>query len=267
MSIRLAFVSALLVSLAQAQNRPLASALDELEQRLGVPFNYEDPRFACANDLQYLQYFSPPAQILVPKGGPLPLQPATSKDSPPAQVDRLRRLHESKAYPGRFALKQVGSVLTVEPTEVRGPDCKWQPSPSAFETRISFPLKAREATETLDLIFSTLSQKLGVKVGLSDVPLLSFVHRTVTAGAFGEPAGEVLVRLFEQLSRNPHQSDFSCHLLYDPSVKHYLAGIRAVQRPRNIYSPFASTPRRAASLSGDPVNTAVGVFLYRSICL
>lgn len=37
-----------------------------------------------------------------------------------------------------------------------------------METRISFPMQTMEATETLTLLLRTLSEALGIKVGLAN---------------------------------------------------------------------------------------------------
>lgn len=248
----LIFVVSGLVASAQTaantgtQRRPLESVLDNVERTLGVSINYEDPRLECSDDIEDVtdrvqsaaqRAAHPQTRTLVPKGGQ-PLLLNTSLASPSAAplsdaislVTQLRMQYESNGYAGRFAIKQVGSALTVEPSAVRGGDCTWKAATPAMETHISFPFQSRKASETLELILSAVSQRLGTKVGLGSLPISDFLSRAVSLGASDEPANVVLVRLFEQLAAGSSttiiaQSGYSYHVLYDPGVKYYLMHI------------------------------------------
>jgi hypothetical protein len=110
-----------------------------------------------------------------------------------------------------------------------------------METRISFAARPRDASDTLSPILGTLTQQLGTKVGLSNLPMLSFAKRSVTLGAGNEPANVVLVHLFEQLSMTGPSSYFSYHLLFDPGLNYYLLDISAVAAVRMKVQP-APTP-------------------------
>jgi hypothetical protein len=129
-----------------------------------------------------------------------------------------------------------------------------------METRISFSSQPRDATEALNLIRGTLSQLLGIKIGLGSVPILGFVNRTVTLGASDEPANVVLMRLFEQLSEHnaipavvhPY---YSYHLLYDPGLKYYLLHVSAVRTVITQTQPNATPtpPRPQGAFGSKPV--------------
>src|ERR1035441_8264930 len=115
-----------------------------------------------------------------------------------------------------------------------------------MEMAISFPVQTRDATETLTLILNALAQRIGVKIGLANLPILSFVKRNVTLGANSEPANAVLVRLFEQLSVPGPSPNFSYHLFFDPGLKSYFADIGAV-------TPVRAQPPESMSTHPAPV--------------
>lgn len=277
--IRLAIITlmsgfASVVALAQTavhikvnQPRPLEAALDKLEKAIGVPINYEDPRFACPADVTDVtatvqsaaqRAANPNTRIIVPKGGPLSLDtsvPAKPQSSDAlAAVTLLRVQHEARGYPGRFSVKQVGSVVTVEPNAVRTGDCKWEGATPAMETHISFPSQARAALDTLLLILKTLEQHIGIKVGLANLPMVAFANRSVTVGADNEPANVVLSHLFEQLSA-PGLISYSYHMFYDPGLKFYMVDIGAVQ-------PVVAASQAATAPTSPP---PVGAFGARPI--
>jgi hypothetical protein len=110
----------------------------------------------------------------------------------------------------------------------------------------TFPAQARAAASTLSLILTTLSQELGGKVGLANLPMLAFANKSATLGASGEPASAVLVRVFEQLSVPRPASSYSYHLLFDPGVKYYMLDISAVAPGRSD----ANTPALPARTPG-----------------
>jgi hypothetical protein len=219
--------------------RPLAAAIAQLEKKLGIPINYEDPRFACPTEIQEVtdqvqspaqRAANPNAHIIVPRHATLSFDyvPPSFPGDVLALLTQLCERYESKGYPGRFTVKQVGRVPTVEPNAARRADCVWAAATPVMETRIGFPAQTRNASEALQLIFETLTRTAGVKVGIASLPILGFVYRSVTLGAGDEPAGEVLMRLFEQLSVST-RSNYSYTVLYDPGVKYYMASIDAVQ--------------------------------------
>jgi hypothetical protein len=270
MNIRLRFTAFLLSGIAQvaalaqttvhialSQRRPLEAALSQLENQIGIPVNYEDPRFECADDIEDVttqvqnaaqKAAHPNVRIIVPKGGSLSLDlllPSVPQAADAlVAVTQLRQQHEASGYPGRFSVKAVRSVITVEPNAVRKSDCTWSETSPVMEMAISFPPQVRDATETLTLILNTLAQQIGVKIGLANLPVLSFVNRSVTLGANSEPANAVLVRLFEQLSIPGPSSNFSYHLFFDPGLKYYLAGIAEVS-PVRAQTPESVPPHPA----------------------
>ncbi len=247
------------VHIAQSQRRPLEAALNQLESQIGIPINYEDPHFECADDIEDVteqvqnaaqKAAHPNVRIIVPKGGSLALDsllPSIPQASDAlAAVTQLRQQHEASGYPGRFSVKAVRSVITVEPNAVRKSDCMWSGTSPVMERTISFPLQTRDATETLTLILNTLAHYTGVKIGLANLPMLSFVKRNVTLRANSEPANAVLVRLFERLSIPGPTPNLSYHLFFDPGLKYYLADIAAVTpiRAQPPAGPFGGSPIR-----------------------
>jgi hypothetical protein len=243
--IRLSMLGWVTANSLDAQSRPMASGLEHLEKAIGIPINYEDPRFACPSEIHEVtdkvqnaaqRAANPNAHIFVPRGRVVPLSyvfpHATGPQDALSAANQLRLGYEAEELPGRFTLKYIGSVLTVQPYEARNSDCKWVPVTAAMETRITFPIQTMDATDAVTLVLSTLTARLGIKVGLAGLPMMAFVNRKVMLGALDEPANIVLVRLFELLSPTG-RSRYSYHLLYDPGVKYYMLNIAATQNVRS----------------------------------
>jgi hypothetical protein len=248
------------------QPRPLEVALDKLEKLMGIPINYEDPRYQCAADLQDTtdqvqsaaqKAAHPTFRIIVPTAGALvfdSLMPAVPQPVDAlAAVTQLVQQHQAKGNSGRFIVKTVGSVLTVEPGAARNAGCTWTTVSPLMETKIGFASQTRDATDTLTLILNSLTKQVGVKVGLARLPMLSFVKKTATIGANDEPANVVMVRLFEQLSSTP-SSVFSYHLFFDPATNSYMADIDVTVPVRAKPLPAGQVqPATGGMLGGAPV--------------
>lgn len=233
---------------------PLEAMLDRIEHAAGVPINYEDPRYDCPADVVDVtnqvqsaaqRAANPAARILVPRGGKLTLDGVLPGTPQPGDelplVGAAVAQYEASGLPGRFTVRQIGSVTSVEPVEARGRDCRWAKASPALEAGINFPPQTRAAADTLSLILASASQAIGVKIGLAQVPLVAFINRQVTLGAANEPAASVLVRLFEQIS-SPGRVSYSYHLFYDPGLRYYMADIAAVSPSRRPIAPAAAPP-------------------------
>lgn len=236
------------VTIEVTDPRPMKASIDQLEQRLGFPIHYEDPRFEAADEISDItdqvqsarqKAANPTVRILVPKGGRLTLPP-TSISREPGLTDalsvmtQLRVAHDAAGLAGRFAVQQVGSSIIVEPRAVRGAKGDWKATGSVLDVPITLPTGQRNAMEALQLLLAEVSQKVGLKVGIGRFPIHAFANTLVTIGADGESAKVVLLRLLGQLAQpniavaKPRMM-FSYRLLYDPGVKYYLLSINAVQ--------------------------------------
>jgi hypothetical protein len=226
--------------------RPLKKAIDDLELAIKVPINYEDPRFEAPTDIEDVtdqvqnerqKAAHPNVRISVPKGGILTFEGNVA--SPGALSEAislatiLRTQHESKGYPGRFSVKRIGSIATVQPTSIRAAGGLWKATTAAMDTPISFPSQARSAADTLALIATTLSKNLGIETGVGRFAMVAFANSTATIGADQEPASAILVKLLEEVSRQnsqpiDFQSKYSYRLLFDPGLRRYFLHIRTI---------------------------------------
>jgi hypothetical protein len=131
----------------------------------------------------------------------------------------------------------------------------------------TFPAQARAAASTLSLILTTLSQELGGKVGLANLPMLAFANKSATLGASGEPASAVLVRVFEQLSVPRPASSYSYRLLFDPGVKYYMldiSGLRLVGQTQTLR--HSRRERRVLRPVPNPKSNGKAFRSYRPRC-
>ena len=262
------FIVALLALVVSAQTadsiqiddpRPLKAAIDKLENMLGIPINYEDPRFASAEDVEDVtdkvqnsqqRAAHPNVRILVPKGGVLGVSGVASVSAKPslggatALLTTLHAQHEGNGYPGRFSIQSISSTATVTPASVRSSDGAWKTAAPAMDSRLTLPYQQRTAADALALLAKNLSQAVGIQVGVGRFPMVAFANATVSLGAENEPAGIVIVRLFEQVSAqysktSASQSVYSYRLLYDPGMKLYFLHVNAVEP---VASPVATEP-------------------------
>ena len=111
------------IPISVAGSRPLATAADALELKLGVGISYEDPAWADPRDIVKaidspynpgLAKQNPKLRAVIPRGGELsiilPIESRTRKSirSPALVFEDLLRDHEYRGNPGTFRLIDLG---------------------------------------------------------------------------------------------------------------------------------------------------------------
>lgn len=248
------------VSIKLHDPRPLNAAADKLEERFGIPINYEDARIETNDEIIDItdqvqsprqRAANPNVRIRVPKGGEyaidLPLSTAQpSQGHIQDLVVRLISHHEAKSLPGRFRVVQIaspyGSMLAIEPTAVRAAGGGWKSTPSVLSLPISFPATTRSGLETLTVIASAVERASGIKTVVGTVPLNAVAQSSMTLGASQQPANAVLVQFLQQLAgaqglpNSPH-IHFSYRFLFDPVDRLYVLNLQAVLLRSRVTPP------------------------------
>ncbi len=234
--------------------RPFKAAIDALEDRFGVPINYEDPRFEATDEIidvtdqvQNTQQrrANPNVRIKVPKGGVFvidliaPNATVPSRDDIQSLLIQLRSSYDAQALPGKFVVAQIstahGSNLVVEPIAVRNKEGVWTKTPPVLDSPITIPSATRSGFETLTQIASAIGESSGFRTVIGTVPLNALAHATMNFGARREPARTALLQFLQQLGgaqalAGPSpQMGFSYRLLFDPSYRLYVLNIQSVR--------------------------------------
>ena len=249
--------------------RPLKEAIDELERRLGIPINYEDPRYSNLDEIVDItdqvqnaqqKARNPDVRIRVPRGGelsldaPIALKNATVSDVV-ALLVQLRQAYEARGLAGRFAVNQNNLTPSLDPIASRDGIGQWNSYNAALNSRVTFPVARRNAYETLTLILEQVSKAIGVKVVVGGSSVLGLTNTELVLGANGESAKWVLVNLLDQISP-PWGSQrkvvrFSYRMLYDPGVKYYVFSINSVPA-RDVVQPAVSNLPPSGQASPSP---------------
>jgi hypothetical protein len=200
--------------------RPLASAIEELENRYGWVITYEDPRYVYACDFEDLTLavrkdYDLTKRVLVPRGGPFTFRYAVSPsaDAPDgsALLERLLQEYHLTGYPGVFRLIRTGSVFHIVPSESRNTLGQFEPHVSLLSANISITDRDRTAFAMLEAITAAMSRPGSARVGIGTVPVNLLMQVRVQGGARNERARTVLLRTLEATNQK-----LSWSLLCDP---------------------------------------------------
>lgn len=220
--------------------RPLARAVEMLQEKSGVPVTYEDPLYvhgsevadvtaAVRRDAANFRAGKAP-KVLIPKGGALAVDydviPGTDRPADPeAVVRQLVQAHNGGGNAGRFRVERSGKFIHVIPSEFRNAAGDLAPQPSALDAVISLPEEERSGLQTLKAICDAVGGVTQTKVVPGTIPLNLFMQHHDRRRAVNQKARDVLVALLESTKRG---ADLSWRLLYDPGMRTYALNIRAV---------------------------------------
>ena len=202
--------------------RPLADAIETLENRYRWVLTYEDPPYVYASDVEDVtlavqRTYHPEKRVLVPRGGPFNFEYAlASGAAEPEESVVLANLLEAyrfSGYPGEFRLLRTGSVFHVVPSESRNSFGLFEARSSLLDANISIEHQERTADEMLKAITNTVSASGSATVLPGTWPLNLFLSIRRYEGAKNESARTVLLRTLEAT-----HSKWSWRLLCDPGA-------------------------------------------------
>jgi hypothetical protein len=241
--------------------RPLAAAVDALQNTFGYVITYEDPPFAYQGDLEdrtseldgadteQTQTRRHTRRMLVPVGGTLTFaQPpiaAMNRSAMAALLSQIATAHNSTSRGGRFSIVQTESVFHAVPVAVQDDKGNWVEGGSILDYPIEFPAQSRSCMETVALIAAMLG--IQAKVGpveIGNVPLGPLESARGVSYAANEPARAVLMRTLAQVN-----SRMTWRLLYDAGAQRYVLNIKsipvisqAVRHPESTEAPGIGIP-------------------------
>ena len=201
--------------------RPLAQALDALQQKYGWLTGYEDPRFISKSDL------TEPASVggqIFPSGGSFKAEFPSSISDEEKALQILVDAYNHSENPGRFELRKTKQGrLTLVGTQAKNAQGTLSQQKPPLDTPITLLTRERTATDTIELISKEITEQRGVKITLGVSPRAVVDHTKVKVGGAKVPARELLLQIISQLHGN-----FYWRLLFDPNSKAYFLDLHLV---------------------------------------
>jgi hypothetical protein len=239
--------------------RPIAMALEALEQKHRLAITYEDPEYTHLLDMQDVTASvrtdgrSFP-RVIGPRGGAFQFKYLTDSGKPQEDTKSLiRRMLSEYASVGGAVFDveeratEGGTEWHVIPVKVRNKEGQFVQQTALLDNKVSIPLEKRSAIHTLSLVCDELSRVSGHHVVLGTVPQNPLYAYRVEMGATSEPARDVLAGVLKQL-----HVDMVWQLFYDPGLGWYALNIHFVARPSSTGSGSSASP------SGTPAPGEVG---------
>lgn len=249
------------ITLAVQGGGPLGRAILEIEKLSGIPVNFEDVRYEFSGDLEdvtaavsnprYKEVTGQePRQVLMPRGELLSanilVDEATETLPDAASVthalNALLEAYRSTSLPGDFRLETSNGVFFIEPTKARDATGATVSANPILGSPITLPQETRNARETLELILDRVSNRIGSRVDVGTMPVVTMAHFQVNIGAQGEPAKYVIARFLASLAGYGSADPASAHrmsyrLFFVPQLNHYVFHIYSVPNPHAIPQP------------------------------
>ncbi|MFZ0319796.1 MAG: hypothetical protein WAL56_11780 [Candidatus Sulfotelmatobacter sp.] len=224
------------VHLVANDSRPLAQALDALQQKYGWRVNYEDPQYTSKVDLidaKGLQDKSsyPNGQHRVPNGGSFAAE-LGAVPAAQASLDEKKTLqslidsYNRSSNPGRFELREdrTEQAFDVVGTAAHDSEGRIAPQPVLLDSSITIDTQERTFSDTVDLICQKLAEKTHVPITFGVHPLgLDRVH--VTVGGKDLTGRSLLLRAIDPTGRK-----LCWRLLFDPDSGGYFLNLQLVKR-------------------------------------
>jgi hypothetical protein len=229
-------------TLAVADARPVAKAIEMLENQYGWVITYEDPRYVHSSEVadvtQYvrrdLDTYKPgeAPKVLSPKGGRLTFEfeimPDTNLPSNPATVlQELLNAQAASPNAGRFRLENAGRIMHIIPTAIKNSQGELAPQESVLETTISLPAEEGTGWQRLQNICAAIREATKIPVTFGTIPHQLFLQHQVQQGATRQKARDILTALLEIVGNG---RNLSWQLFYDPGFKFYVLNIHLVSK-------------------------------------
>jgi hypothetical protein len=198
--------------------RPLAQALDALQQKYGWLAGYEDPQFRSKSDLA--EPATAGGQIL-PAGGRFTAEfPSTVSDEEKI-LQTVVDAYNSSENPGRFELRKTKQGgFSIVGTQSKNAQGHITPQRPALDAPITLLPRQRTATDTINLIARRIAEQRGVKITLGVSPRNLLDHNNVKVSGTKVPARELILQVLSSL-----RGSFYWRLLFDPNSKGYFLDI------------------------------------------
>jgi hypothetical protein len=217
--------------------RPVAKAIEMLEQRYGLRITYEDPPYVHGSDIEDVTRLvsrsadpPPEATIVTPRERPLSFNfPATATaEQESAALEQLVGNYNAARGADAFRIQGSAARWHVVPHKTRGTSGRFVAVTPVLDTKITIAPGRRTAFDLIDAIVRDISSRSKTEVALGIVPMNALIgHQTTVAGS-NETARAMLDRLFDEMD-----APLSWQLFYDPGGKSYFFNVHLVAQKRS----------------------------------
>ena len=202
--------------------RPVAKALEVLEERHGLAVNYEDPEYTHSSNTQDVTAAvrkpltgTTGQRVIIPRGGSLLFQYIVNNNQPlestTALLGRLLTEHASRGG-AEFDLRQRqtknGIKLDVVPNRVKNAAGEFVENTPLLDYRITVPKQERSGMGVLSAICQELTQLSGHHVVVGVVPANPLLNYREEFQAVDEPARDAVTRHGLAIVLRPRHAGF-----------------------------------------------------------
>ena len=242
-------------TLSVDSHRALDAAVDQLHARYGWVITYQDPPYEYPDDLVNI---TPPGTMvdgilarkhMVPRKRSVTVAYSEPKTGSPE--DKHKTLDEivkgfREAGAGEFRIHHRGPVSHIVPKTVRRASGGWEQVSSLCDIEVSFPPAMRTIHESVMLILSQVSQRMGTHIFAGLMPWNRMLNGVYMTGAQNENACDALVEVLESVNfRRAEMHAPMIHgtwaMLYDPTIKQYAFNVSFIEAPKPP-SPLLGRP-------------------------
>jgi hypothetical protein len=214
--------------------RPVAAAIEAIEEATGTVITYEDPPTpfgsATTDVTNEISRVAPTGTFrsLIPKGGMLTFNLPTSatQEATLDSVGNLLRSYNSGRNVATFALVRGSRIAHVVPRNVLGSSGLLEPITPPLDSSIALSAAPRTGVALLQEICDAVSEASGQSIQLGLVPTNALDGQTIAVGPKAEPARALLEKLLVNGT-----IPLSWELLYDPGLKTYYFNVVPVRAP------------------------------------
>jgi hypothetical protein len=216
--------------------RPLAKALEYLENLYGLPITYEDPPYVHPSEItdateQIRGGETMGRRILIPRGGSLSFshenleQPAekTPLFATSAAINGLLAIYQTSPGP-QFAVIAESGCFHIVPTRFTDRTGQVQNLKPILDSAVSLPSEDRTAVKLLVDLCDALSRTTGQTLIPGNVPYSLLARHKTALPVSNIDARSVLNQLFAEIDR-----PLSWQLFYDPGLNWYVLNIHSVR--------------------------------------
>ena len=207
--------------------RPLARAIDAIEQRFGWTVTYEDPPYENASEIEDVtervrRDGKSHPRVLVPRGGAFHFSYALNPESgsdPDELLGALLSRYEASGNPGFYRVFREGAAFHVVPrmiVDARGVVTEVH---SVLDARISLQPGEKNLAEVVAAIAAATTAAGGKELAVNG-PNNLLLQTRVTVNARTQSARALLLQYIGS-ARLP----ISWRLLYDPGMKKYVLNL------------------------------------------
>lgn len=211
------------VNLSVNGSRPVAAAVESLEQKYGYVITYEDPRYVNEGEIADVtekvrkdldQY--PPGKaprVLIPKGGKINISYNLSANGKPEDPAGLIQSILNAGGANAFRFWQDPNAFHVVPAS----------DSAVLDAKISLVEQERSGVEAVLAICDAVSRATNTTVAIGSVPNNLLFKGHTRRGAVNENAREVLGSVLADVGKN-----ISWQLFHDPGLNKFVLNLHVV---------------------------------------